>query len=604
MIINIFFVVSSLGIVALYFILAKVLNSTGKLELKYPEEPWRWRKDWNAGVIYTYTKAKMIFFFVFAALINIPAFLVIAQQLPGELQEGKVESLLIFLYPMVGFVVLAYALYYYRKWQRFGAVRFQMESVPGVLGGKLEGAIRVPSMVLQESSVYVSLECVKKYNAGSHDHIVFTEYVLWQTAHIISGDDMDHAGQDLVIPVNFNIPYDQPQPEKGSRNVHVLWRLRAQASLSGVDFSAEFEVPVFRTRESNPAQTTAALGGVVPFNIVDIGGNTITCYQPENKVDLGVRLRQAGLQLEPSERGGITIVSPVLRQPLFAAANLLLLIGAIFLFIVLSHTDAPVYFPVMLSLVSIFIAVMSLDIWIGKWSVEIAHDGVRLWHGPLGKGTVHHVSFNDIKAVDMQDSIQSQHTQYYSVILVKHSGEKIRVINRLLHKDAGMLVEALSTAIIDYGPKTVKDIRVGERSIESRRSISGKRKDGNKPEKTATLGERLEELGLYLTTSAEGNMILEFPRMRYPKEAKISLLFLAVMFAAYVQMYIMEIPAFMFVLHTLWIMVVMTITLYLNLWEVRIEVGKRRRLLYEGGFGGKGWYHGLVWTLLKVWIKR
>lgn len=80
-------------------------------------------------------------------------------------------------------------------------------------------------------------------------------------------------------------------------------------------------------------------------------------------------------------------------------------------------------------------------------------------------------------------------------------------------------------------------------------------------------------------------MVIEFPRLHYPKEAKISLLFLAVMFAAYIQIYIMEIPAFMLVLHTLWVMVVITITLYLNLWELRIEVGKKEVVIRRGLWG-------------------
>lgn len=579
MIINIFFVISSLGIIALYFILIKILNSKSKLELKYPDEPWRWRKDWNEGVIYTYTKAKMIFFFAFAALINIPAFLVIAQQLPGELREGKVESLLIFLYPLAGFVVLGYALYYYRKWQRFGSVRFQMKSVPGVLGGKLEGAIRVPSTVLRGSNVYVRLECVKKYNAGSGDHFMFTEYVLWQAAYTISGEDMDHAGQDIIIPVNFDIPYDQPQPKKGTRNVRFFWRLRILASLSGVDFSEEFEVPVFRTRQSNPARTTDALGGVVSVSVVDEGGNTSKCYQPPNKSDRGLRLRQAGLRLEPSERGGIRIVSPILRQPFFAAANLMLFIGSVYLSIVLWLAEAPIYFPIVLTLFSIIIPALSLDIWIGKWCAEVSRDGIRLWHGPFGRGTVHHIHFSNIKAIDMQKSIQSNQTQYYSVIIFKHSGGKIRVINRLLHKDASILVEALHAVIDDYSSENTGQITIGRTQ-----NVANKESE-DRFENTGSLGERLEELGLHLTSGGDGVMVIEFPRLHYPKEAKISLLFLAVMFAAYIQIYIMEIPAFMLVLHTLWVMVVITITLYLNLWELRIEVGKKEVVIRRGLWG-------------------
>ena len=308
----------------------------------------------------------------------------------------------------------------------------------------------------------------------------------------------------------------------------------------------------------------------------------------ENQAKLGVRLRQAGLLLEPSDSGGITIVSPVLRQPTYAVVNLLTMIAALFLSIVLSRTDAPFYFPVMSFIVSIFMAVMSMDIWFGKWSAEISHNGVRLWHGPFGKGAIRHIPFSDIKTIDMQHSIQAGNTQYYSVVLVKHNGKKIRVINRLLHTDASILIEALRTAITDYGPKETAKITTGNRKFAEKRSATVKRTNIYEPRKVETLGEKEKQTGLHFTSREESDLVLEFPRMRHPEESQAFILVLGMMIGTYLICLIVgtaPIFSFKFVIFVAVIAYLVTIIAYYCLWESSVEIKYGKAFVRRGLLG-------------------
>ena len=53
------------------------------------------------------------------------------------------------------------------------------------------------------------------------------------------------------IPVAFAIPRDAMPSDPGNANDRVLWRLQVIGEVPGVDYSAAFEVPVFRTSASD-----------------------------------------------------------------------------------------------------------------------------------------------------------------------------------------------------------------------------------------------------------------------------------------------------------------------------------------------------------------
>src|SRR5690606_15451683 len=70
---------------------------------------------------------------------------------------------------------------------------------------------------------------------------------LWESEKRITRDLS--TDDRTVIPVQFLIPYDLP--DSGQDNVK--WKLIVRAATSGVDYCAEFEVPVFRTAASSPS---------------------------------------------------------------------------------------------------------------------------------------------------------------------------------------------------------------------------------------------------------------------------------------------------------------------------------------------------------------
>jgi hypothetical protein len=153
---------------------------------RHPDQPWLWREDWEQGVV---------------------------------------------------------------RAERSGSARLRLSTLPGVLGGKLEGVIDLPS--LTSNDVVLTLNCISWRARGRNT----TSSILWQErteARVQAG------GSGSEIPVSFELPYDLDATGRSSSNPaeQVSWWLKVR---SGGRALAGFTVPAFRIPSSDPKQTREAL---------------------------------------------------------------------------------------------------------------------------------------------------------------------------------------------------------------------------------------------------------------------------------------------------------------------------------------------------------
>lgn len=437
------------GLMAAGIFGAKINRENEALRLQYPEEPWRWKKEWNSGVIHSHGKAKMIGVLIFAFFWNIISLPVVALGLPGEIMKENYIALLMLIFPAAGAAMIAVAVYFVLQWQRYGDTVFRMASVPGVLGGRLHGTVWIPTVILPEEDVLVALDCIRKITTGSGKNRNTREHILWQSEKGLPRNSLAQENRGTVIPVDFAIPFDQPASDGSDTNNELIWRLRVKAKVPGVDYSASFDVPVFQTGEGDPNMTTAAVNAGVVTTVVDEDGQTITYYETEDAATTGEKIRRAGLRMEPCP-GGIAIESPMLRQPGLAIGALLFLViwgGSI---VIMAYLDAPIIFPIVFGLFFILILFFVIDLWVGKNRAEITRSGVRVQNGPFGIGPVRWVSFDAIEGIEMKNTMQSGSQMYYTVFLKKRHGGKQNIVGRLKQQQAQAVIEALQTAIQDY----------------------------------------------------------------------------------------------------------------------------------------------------------
>lgn len=224
-------------------------------------KPWLARADWAAGKIKSsagaQTKILAVFALVFCGIGGFSAFF----GLPEELHKGNFLALLVLLFPAVGIGFLFAVMRGILARRRFGDCHFEMVSIPGALGGTLEGLIQTGARLRLEHGLHLKLSCIRVTVSGSGGNQSRQENILWQDEKVFkskAGLPEPRPGRS-GIPVYFKLPAGQPECGDG-----IFWRLEAKAKLSGPDFSAVFDVPVFKVAgaavvEADKPDPTAAL---------------------------------------------------------------------------------------------------------------------------------------------------------------------------------------------------------------------------------------------------------------------------------------------------------------------------------------------------------
>jgi hypothetical protein len=225
------------------------------LRVAHPDEPWLWREDWAQGTVKSSRKATVWFLWGFGILWNlicIPLMVFLPEEI---LEKGNMAALLGLLFPIAGIGVLIAAIRMTIQQKKFGNCEFHLDRLPGILGGAVSGTIIVPRGVPGASAFRVRLTCIRRHTSGSGKSRSTTETTLWEAEQSVANPMPGMSGTPQRITARFTTPFDAQPTETIDQDTSILWKLTADADVPGVDFAAEFEVPVFRTVNSSAEET-------------------------------------------------------------------------------------------------------------------------------------------------------------------------------------------------------------------------------------------------------------------------------------------------------------------------------------------------------------
>ena len=211
------------------------------LKQAHPDEPWLWRPQWAAGEIHSSAKPGAIAVCAIALFWNAIA---LPSAVPTVLahnlrQEPKFAWFALF--PIVGFGLIAWAIHLLLRWNAYGDSRFEMKSVPGKIGGTLDGSIHVARGVEPMRRVTLKLVCINHSSSGNSS----SERPSWSDESEVA------AGGDGSIPVAFLIPPEcRPTDDTNFRD-RIYWQLNALSPGGIVNYKSSFEVPVFQIGETS-----------------------------------------------------------------------------------------------------------------------------------------------------------------------------------------------------------------------------------------------------------------------------------------------------------------------------------------------------------------
>jgi hypothetical protein len=371
------------------------------LRAAHADAPWLWRPDWAAGRADDATRQTVWFAWGFTTLWNLISFPSAFLALRAAVREGNHAALIALLFPIVGIGLLTWAIRSTLRYRRYGASRLDLTTSPGVIGHSLTGTVRLSEPLRPEGGFRVTLTCLRRYQTGSGDDRSTSETIYWQEERRI-------PGVGATIPIAFAIPADSRPDDDRNPADRVVWRLQVDADVPGVDYSSTFEVPVFRTAESDQprsaAEETADRDPLAP----------------------AVYRQPATSRIEvSSNRRGTEILYPAARNPGVATGLtvfLLIWCAAIGAGI---HFGAPIIFPIVFSLFGILILLLTLDAWLKVTRVTVEPGSITVASGYFTTGAGKTIDSREIADVTPTSTMQGGGTAYYDVTIVRKDGKKV-----------------------------------------------------------------------------------------------------------------------------------------------------------------------------------
>jgi hypothetical protein len=388
----------------------KKLAELESLRAQHPDAPWLWRPDWAAGRIEDTNRTTARFAWIFAAFWNLVSMPAGYFGLRAALDQGNRAGLVALVFPVAGVGLLAWAARISARLHRFGVSRLELETRPAAIGRSLAGTVEAPLGLVPTGGFRVVLSCIRRVTTGSGDDRSTSERVLWQEEQrVIGRPSRGPQGMTTDVAVRIPIPADALACDNSNPSSVVLWRLEVSAQVPGVDYASTFEVPVFRTPDSDQPRTEAE----------SAAANAIA--EEARRFEPGPECR---IQVTRNRRGTEIVFPPARNRGAAIGLTLFLLLwlGATAATVLLG---APIVFPLVFGLFAILLIWGVLDQWLGVSRVTAGDGAVSVASGLVTAGRERRLAAAEVAEVTTRIGMQAGGTPYYDVVVVRRDGKKV-----------------------------------------------------------------------------------------------------------------------------------------------------------------------------------
>ncbi|HEY5344776.1 MAG TPA: hypothetical protein VIK62_00360 [Verrucomicrobiae bacterium] len=400
-----FFLVMALAVV---ISVVQGIRKMAKLESTPPppreDKPWLKRPDWAAGKIKSTAGAQVKLFAIMAVAFCGIGGLAAFAALPKELHNGNYKALLVLIFPAIGIGFLIAIVRVFRARRRFGDCFFELAQIPAPLGGSLDGMIQTGTRLRLEHGLHLKFSCIRRVVTGSGKNESTQETVLWQAEKVFKPEadlpepEPGHSG----IPVFFKLPADQPECYACGRE-SVSWRLEAKAKMSGPDFSATFDVPVFQ------------VAGAAVAEEVNEPDPTASLQMPVEEIR---RDENSRIQVNDVP-GGREFFFPAARNlgTTFFMTLFMLVFNGAAVFMYRAH--APILFPIVFGLVGVLLVLGTFNLWFKSSRITINSTNVQFTKRWLIFSRTRDFSSGDYARFATKMGMQSGSTIFTDIKLVR-----------------------------------------------------------------------------------------------------------------------------------------------------------------------------------------
>ncbi|MFZ3371095.1 MAG: HEAT repeat domain-containing protein [Candidatus Sulfotelmatobacter sp.] len=414
------------------------LREQAAAEVSNPKSPWLWRKDWAASRAESKNRNSAFGLWAAAIFVNGLVFTLAVSVVPQLLRTSDPKAFFPLAFCVVGVILASAAIKASIRRKRFGQTYFEFASLPFSPGRTLKGTIHLRFNTDARHGIDLSLSCVRQVITGGGKNRSTLQSVLWQTDKNVPQASLAHGLMgDAVIPVEFSIPSDAYESNHDDPNDQVLWLLHAQADVPGVDYSDDFEIPVFRltpssasAAEPTPIFLSGAQGATAPPAFQSDASDVAAPQNPKVVVSAGMD-------------GSTEFYFPAFRNP--SQVLVLFFFTVVWTAIVyfLAHSKAPLFFTVVFGLFEILLLYGLIHSTLVSFRIQAGNGRIVRRRALFGIGEAREFPFSDIAQILPVTKAQQPGTPAsYSLRLQMKNGEKATLADMIDNRQEARWVAA------------------------------------------------------------------------------------------------------------------------------------------------------------------
>ncbi len=407
-------------------------------EQSNPGSPWLWRKDWASRCAESRNRNNAVGLWFVAIFWNTVTFTVAATTVPQLWRISNLAAFFPLLFCAVGIVFAAAAMRASIRRRRFGQTCFEFASLPFCPGQSLKGKIHLHFNLDTQHGFDLTLSCIRQVVTGSGKNRSTQETVLWQSDKNVPQALLSPGPKgDATIPVDFSIPSDAYESYQDQPDDKVLWLLHAQADVPGVNYSDDFEVPVFRLTTS-PFSVSASKDSfsqtqdeIAPPAFQADASDVPAPPNPKVVVSVG-------------GNGGTEFYFPPFRNP--GQVLLLLVITAVWtavVYFLIHDHHAPRLLGPLFGFFDLFLIYALVNAATGSCRIDVGSAKINFRRAMLGIGSTHEVPFSNIAQI-LTVTIAQQAGAQASYYLDLHTkdGRRLRLADAIDNRQEARWVAA------------------------------------------------------------------------------------------------------------------------------------------------------------------
>jgi len=410
-----------------------------------PLSPWLWRADWASRRAESANKKSYITAWIAATFVNLITAPFMLGKIPELLRQHDPRVFILLGFCAFGAILTINAIRATIRHERFGNSYFEFDPLPISPGRRMTGRIQLRFETPAVHGIDLRLSCVRRIVTGSGKSRAVSNATFWQADKNVPSTAIEPGPLGRAIPVEFELPTDGLITDHRNPDDQILWLLHAQADVPGVDYSDDFELPVFRTADSPQPASDFSLQATP-------GSSSSFGFAAEKSLDA-----DSGAVAQPERTkvvvtmhdGGTEFYFPPLRTP--SRALLLLVVSLVFTGAVyaLLHNRVPLLFTAVFALGDLLVIFGFSHVAFGSARIFAGNGEIQSRSGLLGFGALRRIPFSEVASILPVASLPqggSSDNSIYAIRMVTESGQKFTLADEISSRqEARWIVSQLET---------------------------------------------------------------------------------------------------------------------------------------------------------------